>query len=233
MQTDRYSRPVTRETEYDAGLRNHMLSVYNRMTAGVLITALVAWIVGHSPVLLQLFLGGPQSIIVMLAPLAVIMFGFNPATMSSQKLMMSFIGVSILYGISFSTIALVYVASDIARAFFISSAMFAGVSIYGYTTKRDLGPVAVFATMAIWGVILMSITGLFFHFSSGVELAVSVVSILAFAGVTAWQTQAMKTMYNEAHGEEINSRLAWIAALNLYVSFIAIFMRILRITGDR
>ncbi|MFP4098393.1 MAG: Bax inhibitor-1 family protein [Alphaproteobacteria bacterium] len=233
MQTDRYSRPDSRATQYDAGLRNHMLSVYNRMTAGVLITALTAWVVGSSEVLRQLFLGGPQAYIVMFAPLAIVFFAFNPAKMSSQKLMLAFGGISVLYGISFSTIALAFAQADIARALFITSAMFAAVSIFGYTTKKDLRPLATFAVMAIWGLILVGITGIFVEYSHGVEIAISAFSVLVFAGLTAWQTQDMKNMYNAAHGEEINSRLAWSAALNLYISFVAMFMHILQLTSNR
>lgn len=231
MKTQHYSQTTSREGSYDVGLRNHMLSVYNRMTAGVLITAFTAWLVSSSPALQQLFLGGPQVYIIMLAPLAIIWFGFNPTSMSSRKLMISFIGLSILYGISFSTIALIYAQADIARAFFISSAMFAGLSVFGYTTKKDLRPLATFLMMAIWGLILVSLIGLFFNFSSGAEMAISALSVFIFAGLTAWQTQEMKRTYNTAHKKEINSRMAWASALNLYISFIALFVNILRLTS--
>ncbi len=233
MQTDRQTRPITRTTEYDVGLRRHLSSVYNRMTAGVLVTAVVAWIVSSSPALLQLFLGGPQAYVVMFGPLAVIWFAFKPETMSSQKLMWAFIGVSVLYGISFSTIALAYAKADIARALFISSAAFAGVSVFGYTTKRDLGPIAVFLFMAMIGLILVGVTGLFIEYSHAMEMGISAISVVVFAGLTAWQTQEMKRMYNSAHGAEINSRMAWAAALNLYVSFVAMFINILHLTSNR
>ncbi len=233
MDTQRYSRSDTQSTEYDVGLRNHMLSVYNRMTAGILITAFVAWFVSSSPALMQLLLGGPQMYIVMFAPLAIVWFGFNPASMSSKHLMIAFGGVSVLYGISFSAIALAYAGSDIARAFFITSAMFAGLSIFGYTTKKDLAPIAKFLFMAVIGLVITSLTGIFVQYSTMMQMGISAVSVLVFAGLTAWETQNMKKMYNAGHGAEINSRLAWSSALSLYISFVVMFTHILRLMSNR
>ena len=233
MQTDRYARPASRDKVYDTGLRNHMLSVYNRMTVGILITAIVAWVVSSSPALMVILLGGPQAYVVMLAPLAIIWFGFNPASMSSQKLMMAFVGISILYGISFSAIALAYAKADIARAFFITSAMFASLSIYGYTTKTDLAPMAKFLFMGVIGLVIIGFTGMFVEYSSTMQIGISVASVLIFAGVTAWETQNMKRMYDAGHGIEVNSRLAWSAALTLYISFVAMFTHILHLMSQR
>ncbi len=233
MQTDRYSSLKSRTAEYDVGLRNYMLSVYNRMTAGILITAFVAWFVGSSPALLGIFLGGPQAYIIMFAPLLIVWFGFNPASMSSKHLMMSFVGVSVLYGISFSVIALAYAGTDIARAFFITSAMFAGLSIFGYTTKQDLEPMKKFLFMAVIGLIIVGVTGIFVRYSNTTQMVISAISVLVFAGLTAWETQNMKRLYNPAHGTEINSRLAWSSALSLYISFVVMFTHILRMTSNR
>lgn len=231
MQTDRYARPASRETVYDAGLRNHMLSVYNRMTAGVLITAIVAWVVSSSPALFAMLMGGPQAYVVMLAPLAIIYFGFNPATMSSQKLMMVFVGLAVLYGISFSVIALAFAKADIARAFFITSAMFASLSIFGYTTKTDLAPMRKFLFMAVIGLVIVSVTGIFVEYSSMMHFGINIVTVLIFAGITAYETQNVKRMYHAGNPAEINSRLAWSAALSLYISFVAMFQSILSLMG--
>ena len=233
MQTDRFSQTQGRSTTFDAGLRAHMVSVYNRMTVGVLITAIVAWLVSNSPELMALFLGGPQAYVVMLAPLAIVWFGFNPASMSSQKLKLSFIALSVLYGISFSAIALAYAGTDIARAFFITSAMFASLSIYGYTTKTDLAPMRKFLFMSVIGLIIVGLAGIFVEYSSTVQLAISAFSVLIFAGITAWETQNTKRMYNPANGAEINSRLAWSAALSLYISFVVMFTHILNLMIQR
>ncbi len=234
MQTDRYARPASRETVYDAGLRNHMLSVYNRMTAGVLITAIVAWVVSSSPALFTMLMGGPQAYVVMLAPLAIIYFGFNPATMSSQKLMMTFVGLAVLYGISFSVIALAFAKADIARAFFITSAMFASLSIFGYTTKTDLAPMRKFLFMAIIGLVIVGVTGYFIEYSSMMHFGINIITVLVFAGLTAYETQNVKRMYHAGNPAEINSRLAWSAALSLYISFVAMFQSILSLmSGER
>lgn len=219
-------------TTYDAGLRAHMQRIYNRMTAGVLVTALTAWIVGASPALLKLFLGGPQMYLVIFAPLAVLWFGFNPMTMPSSRLKMSFFLISVLYGISFSVIGLAFAGEDIARAFFITTGMFAGLSIFGYTAKRSLDGLRTFAVMGIWGVFIAMIIAMFVSPSSGIMNLISGVAIIAFAALTAWQTQAMKQMYSPSYGDEANSRMGWAAALNLYISFIAMFQHILHLTSN-
>lgn len=233
MQTDRFSQTQSQSKQVDAGLRAHMSSVYNRMTVGILITAITAWLVSNSPALMVMLLGGPQAYVIMLAPLAIVWFGFNPASMSSQKLKLSFVAVSVLYGISFSTIALAYAGTDIARAFFITSAMFAALSIYGYTTKTDLAPMAKFLFMSVIGLVIVGVTGIFVEYSDTMQMAISAFSVLIFAGITAWETQNTKRMYNAANSAEINSRLAWSAALSLYISFVVMFSHILSLMSDR
>jgi FtsH-binding integral membrane protein len=228
MAQDRYSIPKTRTaTSVDEGLRKHMQGVYNRMTVGVLLTALTAFGVSSSPELLQLFLGGPQKWIIMFAPVALVWFGFNPARMSSGALQLSFLALAVLYGISFSVIFLAFSGESIARAFLITSGMFAGLSIYAYTTKRDLSGLRSFSIMGILGVFFMGILGIFVPYPSGMQAVIDIIAILAFSGITAWETQNVKLMYNPAHGTESNSRMAWSAALTLYISFIAIFMHLL------
>lgn len=234
-----YQQPSISRTgaNVDAGLRTHMQSVYNRMTAGVFITGLVAYLVSNSPELMQFFLGGPQKYIVMLAPLAVLWFGFRPERMKPQQLMLSFGVLSVLYGISFSVIFLAYTATSIAQAFFMSTALFAGLSVFGYVTKKNLDGLGTFAMMAVWGVLILSIgtmiAGAFGVQVTAMQTIISGLSLLAFSGVTAWQTQATKEMYHPSYGDDANSRMAWAGALNLYVSFIAMFQSILQLMGNR
>jgi FtsH-binding integral membrane protein len=222
---------TTSAVSYDAGLRAHMQSIYNRMSVGVFVTGLTSWIVASSPALLELFLGGPQRYIVIFAPLAIVWFGFNPMRMNSSQLRASFLALSALYGVSFSSLFFLFAQADIARAFFISAGMFAGLSLYGYTTRKNLDGLGAFAVMGIWGALILSLLTIFVH-SSALMNFVSVISIIAFAGLTAWQTQAMKEMYHPANGDEANSRMAWGAALTLYISFIALFQRILYLVGS-
>ncbi len=232
MQPEPIQTKTAARTTYDAGLHAHMQRIYNRMTMGVLVTALTSWIVATSPALLQLFLGGPQAYIVIFAPLAVMWFGFNPMTMPSSKRKMSFFLISFLYGIRFAAIFYIAKVPDIARAFFITTGMFAGLSLIGYTTKKNLDGLRSFALMGIWGVFFMALFSMFVPVSGAMSNLMSGVAIVAFAGLVAWQTQAMKEMYHPGHGDEGNSRMAWAAALNLYISFIALFQHILRFMNN-
>lgn len=233
MQNDRFSTARTREgTDIDAGLRNHMQSVYNRMTMGVFITAVTAWLVSSIPALQVALMGGPQAYIFLFAPLVIMCFGFNPMTMSSSKLKLSFIALSVVYGITFSVIAVIADVGTIARAFFVATGMFAGLSIFGYTTKKNLDALGSFCVMGVWGILIASIIGIFFQ-SPMMQNIIAGVGIIAFSGITAWQTQSMKEMYHPSAGEEANSRMAWSAALTLYISFIALFQYILHFMNQR
>jgi len=232
MMPERSTQTTTAGVGIDAGLRDHMGRIYNRMTLGVLVTAVTAFVVSSSPALLTLFLGGPQAYVIMFAPLAVLWFGFNPMTMPARKLQMSFFLISVLYGISFAVIFLAFTQESIARVFFIASGMFAGLSIVGYTTKKNLDGMRSFVFMGIIGVLILSVINLFVA-STGMQNIIAGMGIIAFSGLVAWQTQSMKQMYHPGHGEEANSRAAWSAALNLYISFIAIFQYILHFMGNR
>jgi len=237
MENNRFSSvsPATQSgtTTYDAGLRAHMNRVYSRMTVGLMVTALVSWFVSSSPALLQLFLGGPQAYIVMFAPVAIVWFGFNPGRMKSSQLMVSFMAVSVLYGISLSTIALVFSGESIARAFFVTTAMFAGLSVFGYTTKKDLTALGTFCFMGMIGLFALSVLGLFFSYSSGMQFFLNLGVVAVFSGLTAWETQTTKQMYHVSNGEEANSRMAWSSALSLYISFVAIFINMLQLMNQR
>lgn len=227
----------SRAVSYDAGLRAHMQRVYNRMTVGVLITALTAWFVSSTPALLNLLMGGPQAFVVMLAPLAIIWFGFRPETMKPSTLRLSFGALCVLYGVSFSVILLTFTGESIARAFFMAVALFGGLSVFGYVTKKNLDGLGTFAVMGVWAVLILAIgtmiAGMFGVETSGMQNLIAGLGLLAFSGVTAWQTQTTKEMYAVAHGDDANNRAAWSAALNLYISFVAIFQYILHFVGNR
>jgi len=238
MNTNPFATPSqTRAVSYDAGLRAHMQRVYNRMTAGVLLTGLTAWFVSTSPVLMNLFLGGPQAYIIMLAPLALVWFGFRPERMSPKALMLAFGGLCVLYGISFSTIFMAFTGESIARAFFMATALYAGLSIFGYVTKKNLDGLGTFAVMGVWAVLILAIgtmiAGAFGMETSMMQSVIAGIGLIAFSGITAWQTQTTKEMYSGAYSDDANSRMGWMAALNLYMSFIAIFQYILHFVGQR
>jgi hypothetical protein len=231
------NRTDAQTRQIDAGLRRHMQNVYNRMVAGVLITGVTAWLVSNSPFLLSLFLGGPQAYLIMFAPLAVVWFGFRPERMSNNQLMLAFGGICVLYGISFATIFLAFTGESIARAFFMATALYAGLSIFGYVTKKNLDALGTFAVMGVIGVLVLSvgtmIAGAFGASTDMMQNVIAGLGLLAFSGVTAWQTQSMKEMYSPNYSDADNSRMAWSAALTLYISFIAIFQYILQLVGQR
>jgi uncharacterized protein len=242
MDFDRYGSQATvtrgaSSVQYDMGLRAHMQRVYNRMTAGVLITGLVAWVVSNTPVLFNLFMGGPQAFIFMLAPLAIIWFGFRPERMSNKQLMLAFGALSVVYGISFSAIFNTFTDVSIARTFFMATALFAGLSIFGYVTKKNLSGLGTFLFMGMWGLLILSLgtmaAGAFGLDISLMQQVIAGAGLLIFSGLTAWETQNTKEMYHEGHGDEANSKMAWSSALNLYISFIAIFQYLLQFLGQR
>jgi FtsH-binding integral membrane protein len=207
------------------------------MSAGVLVTALVAMIVGSSPMLLQLFLGGPQKYVVIFAPLAIIWFGFRPESMKASQLKLAFFGLATVYGISFSAIAAfaardAAMAHDVALAFFIASSMFAGLSIIGYTTKKDLSGMRTFLSMGIIGIVVLGVVNIFMQ-NSMMSNLIAGAGIVLFSGLTVWQTQDMKRMYSPNTPAELASRMGWAAALNLYISFIAMFQYILHFLQQR
>lgn len=227
----------SRSREVNEGLRKHMNNIYAKMASGVFLTAIVALVVGTSPFLLSLFLGGPQAYIVMFAPLAIIWFGFRPDKMKASQLMAAFFGVAVVYGISFGAIAAFATkdpafAVSVAKAFFIATSMFAGLSIVGYTTKKDLSGMRTFLTMGIIGLVAFSVMNIFFK-SDMMSNLIAGAGILLFSGLTVWQTQDMKRMYSPNTPAEYANRMAWAAALNLYISFIAMFQYILHFLNQR
>lgn len=220
-------------TNVDEGLRAYMNGIYARMAGGVLITAVMAFAIGTTPALFQLLMGGPQAYLFIFAPVIVQWFGFRPERMHEGQLQGAFFLISALYGVSFSTIAFMASAQpamiyDVARAFFITVSMFAGLSLYGYTTKRDLSGMGQFIFMAVLGVFVMGILNLFIQ-SSGFSILISLIAIAAFSGLTVWETQQLKQMYMANRHASSLGRMAWAGAYTLYLSFIALFMHILHL----
>ena len=217
---------------YDAGLRSYMLSVYNYMASGVLLTGIVAMLFASwsgAPAVLT----SPLRWVIMLAPLAFVMvlsFGINKlSTAAAQALYWAF---AVVMGLSLSSIFLVFTNASIATTFFATAAAFAGLSLYGYTTKRDLSAFGTFLIMGVVGLLVASLINLFVQ-SSGLQLVISFVGVLLFAGLTAYDTQKIKSVYYQVQGTDFVGKSVVLGALSLYLDFVNMFTFLLQFMGDR
>lgn len=216
----------------DAGLRQYMLRVYNFMAAGLGLTGAVAYAAVASG-LYQRIAGTPLIWVVMLAPLALVMLlSFRIERMSVGAAQASFWAYATLMGLSLGGVFLIYTGVSIARVFFISAATFGAMSLYGYTTRRDLSQVGSFLFMGLIGIVLASLVNVFIG-SSAFQLAISMIGVIVFIGLTAWDTQRIKEIYLESDPGDVLTKKALIGALSLYLDFINLFMMLLQISGQR
>ena len=221
----------------DAGLRSYMLSVYNYMASAVLLTGIVALLFARggaeSYAAQMVTSGGPLKWVVMLAPLGVVMwlsFGINRITEGTAKAL--FWTYAVLMGLSLSTILLVYTGTSIAQAFFATAAAFAGLSLFGYTTKKDLSGFGTFLIMGVVGLLVAMLINLFLQ-SPAMMMAISAIGVLLFAGLTAYDTQKIKSMYAYVAGSDMLGKTVIMGALTLYLDFINMFTFLLSFMGDR
>tara|TARA_B100000586_G_scaffold249114_1_gene206896 strand:+ start:444 stop:1181 length:738 start_codon:yes stop_codon:yes gene_type:complete len=230
----------------DAGLRQYMLRVYNYMASGLALTGLVAYmlfqatavtgptgdIAGLTNLGVSLYTG-PMMWIVALAPLGVVLYmSFGIRNMSASRAQTMFWVFAFLMGLSLSTIFLTYTQASIARVFFITASTFGAMSIYGYTTKRDLTGMGSFLFMGLIGIIIASIVNIFMQ-SSMMYFVISVLGVLIFVGLTAYDTQKIKNMYMAYDSGEVTAKKAIMGALTLYLDFINLFIMLLRLFGAR
>ncbi len=223
----------------DEGLRAYMLKVYNLMALGLAITGLAAWGAfqlavsdGQLTAFGQLIYASAFRWVVIFAPLALVFFmSFRIQTLSVAAAQATFWVYAALVGLSLSTIFLVYTGESIVRTFFITAASFGALSLWGYTTKRDLSGMGSFLFMGLIGVVLASIVNIFLG-SSALGFAISVIGVLVFAGLTAYDTQQIKEMYWEGDDTLVAGRKAIMGALRLYLDFINLFMFLLQFMGN-
>ena len=222
----------------DVGLRSYMLSVYNYMASGVLLTGIVALGFANSS-LINLIVNPatgqatPLFWIALFAPLAIVFalsFGINRISAGTAQAL--FWAYAALVGVQFSSLFLVYTGTSIAQAFFATAAAFLGLSLYGYTTKRDLSAMGTFFLMGVVGLFIAILINLFLR-SPGLDLAISAIGVLLFAGLTAYDTQKIKSMYAYVAGSDMMGKVVIMGALNLYLDFINMFLFLLRLFGDR
>lgn len=227
----------------DQGLRSHMLRVYNYMSGGLFITATVAFVFmnliandagnGLNDFGMTLF-ASPLKYLILFAPLGMVFFlSFRINTLSSATAQLCFWIYATLMGISFSTLGIVYTGHSIASAFLVTAITFGSMSLWGYTTKRDLTGIGSFAMMAVIGLIIASIVNIFLQ-SGMMEFIISCVSVIAFTLLTAYDTQKIRDVYFEvSHDGEATNKAALMGALSLYLDFINIFLSLLQIFGER
>jgi len=225
----------TDQVAVDAGLRAYMLRVYNYMAAGVALTGVVAWLTFSAAVVqtsagLQLTSFGQAIFQSPLWLVFVLSFGIN-RLQPGTALMLFFVYAGLL-GLSLASIFLVYTGASVTRVFFISAAAFGALSLYGYTTQRDLTGIGSFMFMGLIGIIIASLVNIFLK-STGLDWAISIIGVIVFAGLTAYDTQSIKEMYSPMDDGTVGGRKAVMGALRLYLDFINLFLMLLRLMGDR
>ena len=237
---------TTDQATIDEGLRAYMLKVYNYMTIGLLLTGFIAYFFGKASIVTNevgqivgvtqvgaLLFGSPLKWVVMLAPLGFVFYlsaRINKMSVSAAQI--TFWLFASIMGLSLASVFIEFTQTSIARVFFITSGTFAAMSLYGYTTKRDLTKLGGFLFMGLIGIIIASIVNLFVG-SSALQFAISVIGVLVFVGLTAYDTQNIKNMYYAGDSETIGSKKALMGALKLYLDFINLFILLLQLVGQR
>jgi len=221
----------------DAGLRSYMLSVYNYMASGVLLTGIIALLFAPyaQSVLISASGRGLSALgwLITLSPLGfVFAMSFGVNRMRTSTLQLLFWAFAAVMGLSMSTLFIVYTQMSIAQTFFATAAAYAGLSLYGYTTKRDLSGLGTFLIMGVVGLLVAMLINVFLQ-STTMHLVISAIGVLLFAGLTAYDTQRIKSMYDYVAGTEMQGKAVIMGALNLYLDFINMFQFLLSFMGDR
>jgi hypothetical protein len=235
-----------RAVAIDTGLRAYMIRVYNYMAMGVGLTGVVAWlafqaavvtnavgnIVGLTPFGQAIF-GGPAVIVLMLGTFGLVMFiSFRIQYLQPSTALTLFLTYAALLGLMLSSVFLAYTGASVTRVFFISAASFGALSLYGYTTQRDLSPIGSFLIMGMFGLFIAMLVNIFLK-STGLDFVISALGVLVFAGLTAWDTQRIKEMYGAMDDGTLAGRKAVMGALRLYLDFLNLFLFLLRFLGGR
>ena len=221
-----------RAAEIDVGLRAYMQKVFGLMAGGTALTGLVAYF-GASTGLYMQIAQTPLIWVLVFAPLAfAIFFGMKIQSMRASTAQALFWVFSALMGLSLSYIFIRYTGESIARTFFITAATFAGMALYGYTTKRDLTAIGSFLIMGVWGLLIAIFVNWWLK-SAALGFAISAIGVLVFTGLTAYDAQKIKEMYYAGDGAEVATKKAVLGALNLYLDFINLFVFLLQFLGDR
>src|SRR6476659_3131800 len=232
----RRSVGADRAVAIDQGLRAYMIRVYNYMAMGVLLTGVVSWFTYQAAVVTNAagaIFGGPAVLVLFLGTLGLVfLISFRINSLAPSTAFALFMLYAALLGLMLSSVFLTYTGASIARVFFISAASFGALSLYGYTTQRDLSAIGSFLVMGLIGLIIAMLVNLFLK-STGLDFVISAAGVLIFAGLTAWDTQKIKEMYDPMEDGTLVGRKAVMGALTLYLDFINLFLFMLRFLGDR
>ena len=219
--------------QIDEGLRSYMLGVYNYMAVAMGITGVVAYLTSTSPALLNAIYGSPLQWVVMLAPLGFVFFlSARVHKMSGAAAQITFWLFAAVMGLSLAYIFLAYTGESVAKIFFITAGSFAGLSLLGYTTKKDLSGFGTFLFMGLIGLIIAMVVNIFLQ-SAAMQFVISAVGVLVFAGLTAYDTQQIKNMYDVSDGGEVTTKKSIMGALRLYLDFLNMFLFLLQLFGNR
>ncbi len=226
------ARTAVPQVDIDVGLRQYMLRVYNYMAAGLALTGIVAYLAAASGFYASI-VGTPLFWVVLLAPLGLVfLLGFRIQQMSLGAAQITFWAYAGLVGLSLAGIFLVYTHASIARVFFITAATFAAMSLYGYTTRTDLSRFGSFLVMGLIGIIIAGLVNMFIA-SSALQFAISVIGVVVFVGLTAYDTQRIKEMYYAGDDDVVAGKKAVMGALTLYLDFINLFLLLMQFMGQR
>ncbi|MCC6467029.1 MAG: Bax inhibitor-1/YccA family protein [Alphaproteobacteria bacterium] len=228
------------QADIDVGLRQYMLRVYNYMASGLALTGIVAYMVANSSLLGLFFAATPRGIaptllgwVAMIAPIGIVfLLSFRVHAMSAAAAQAAFWAYAAINGIGLTTIFLQFTGVSVVRVFFITAATFGAMSLYGYTTKRDLTGMGTFLFAGLIGIVVAGLVNIFLQ-SPAVMFAISVIGVVVFVGLTAYDTQRIKEIYFEGDGEEIAAKKSIMGALTLYLDFINIFIMLMQLFGDR
>lgn len=238
MQNEVYSQ--TKSQTVDEGLRSYMQRVYNFMAGGLCVTGLAAWLVANTSLLKAFFIITPQSVglsvlgwIAFIAPLIMVLaFSWVINKGTAQQLQVLFWGYAAVMGVSLTPVFLLYTQSSLVRVFLITAGSFGALSLYGYTTKRDLTGFGTFLHMGLFGLIIALIVNLFLK-SNSFDWILSILGVGIFAGLTAFDTQKIRLLYSTSDNDDTLTKKALSGALSLYLDFINLFLYLLRFLGDR
>jgi FtsH-binding integral membrane protein len=224
---------ATTVSTIDVGLRQHMLRVYNYMASGILLTGIVAYVTAATPAVFNAIYGTPLMWVVMLAPLGFVLFlSFRLDRIQASTAQALYWAYAAVMGLSMAMIFRAFTGESVARVFFITAGTFAATSLYGYTTRKSLASWGSFLFMGLIGIVIAGLVNMFLG-STQLQLIISVIGVLVFVGLTAYDTQRIKEEYSEYHDHQTAGKLAIWGALRLYLDFINLFMMLLQLLGTR